>query len=231
MGSIDENEELNTDKIRAENALTEIQSFIEVVDDRGALSALKRILEGDTFEGGYVGQAPEYFTERYLIEPLLEALGYTDPIGQPVDLVKDERRRPDFRLEGIHPQCVCIVESKRLNEEQHSNAATNDIINYLQDDTFVKYAKDHRVQYLLGVATDGLDWTLHAKDLQTGTQTRIVTESIRDVVQTVNTNYTAETVPPERWWSDTRNIVRSNLVNEFSIENIFGTAKSELYEK
>jgi hypothetical protein len=46
--------------------------------------------------------------------------------------------------------------------------ATADIRQYLEEDTFCKYLRDIEQEYLVGIGTDGLRWTLWMKHLHTG---------------------------------------------------------------
>ena len=136
-----------------------------------------------TLPGVRIEQAPEVFTEQYLIEPVLHGLGYLNPISedytgegshfirQPTTYRKVEPKQPDYLLKNIHPAVVCIVESKAANREQLRGSkqhATADIQMYLEEDTFCKYLRDVDLRYLVGIGTDGLRWTMWMKDLDTG---------------------------------------------------------------
>lgn len=145
---------------------------------------LAKILRStSTLPGARVEQAPEVFTEQYLIEPVLHGLGYLNPISddytgdgphfirQPITYRKVEPRQPDYLLKNIDPSVVCIVESKAANREQMSGSkqdATADIREYLEEDTFCKFLRDIDQRYLVGIGTDGLRWTMWMKDLETG---------------------------------------------------------------
>jgi len=146
---------------------------------------LRRILKGKNFRGGVVGQAPEFFTEQYLIVPVLNALGFNEIRWRPVDLTKAERKEPDFRIDDSHSEIVCIVESKRLGREIESESASKQIKEYLVDNTFVKYAKNQDHQYLVGIGTDGLGWTLYAKPIGEQELIDIGSISIRDELRTL----------------------------------------------
>jgi len=137
----------------------------------------------DTLPGARIEQAPEVFTEQYLIEPVLHGLGYLNPasekyagegphfIRQPITYRKVEPRQPDYLLKNIGASVVCIVEAKAANREQMDGAkckATDDIREYLEEDTFCKYLHTLDQRYLVGIGTDGLRWTFWMKDLETG---------------------------------------------------------------
>ena len=170
------NGKLTEDQFYAQSVLNSIEGFITEFETRGELSKLLEILEKDTADlvGGIVGQKPERFTESKLIQPMLRSLGFDEITSQPADLVPDERRRPDFLLDGVDKRCVCIVEAKRfgrLNEGAgDSNLAEKEIQKYLSENALAKYRRDLSVRFLIGIATDGLLWTTFAKNLKTGTQ-------------------------------------------------------------
>lgn len=151
------------------------------LNEGGQLSTLLRSTQ--TLPGARVEQAPEVFTEQYLIEPVLHGLGYRNPaaeqytgdgphfIRQPLTYDKVEPLQPDYLLKSIDPAVVCIVEAKAANREQMHGTkqnATDDIRTYLEEDTFCKYLRDIDQRYLVGIGTDGLRWTLWLKDLETG---------------------------------------------------------------
>jgi len=74
-------------------------------------------------------------------------------------------------LRNVDDALVCLVEAKAANRELMTGAkqdATADIREYLEEDTFCKYLRDLDHQYLVGIGTDGLRWTLWVKDLETG---------------------------------------------------------------
>jgi hypothetical protein len=161
------------------------QKFREL-NEGGQLRKLLR--ETRTLTGAPIEQAPEVFTEQYLIEPVLHGLGYLNPISddyssdaphfirRPITYEKVEPRQPDYLLKNIPAGddasgMVCIVEAKAANREQPTGSkqdATDDIREYLDEDTFCKYLRDIDQRYLAGIGTDGLRWTLWMKDLETG---------------------------------------------------------------
>jgi hypothetical protein len=156
------------------------QKFREL-GEAGQLSDLFR--SPKKFSGARVEQAPEVFTEQYLIGPVLHGLGYLssssaeyDGIGphfirQPITYRKVEPKQPDYLLKNIDPAIVCIVEAKAVNRERMTGAKTHaseDIREYLEEDAFCKYLRDTKQRYLVGIGTDGFRWTLWMKDIHTG---------------------------------------------------------------
>jgi len=135
-----------------------------------------------TLEGAPLEQAPEVFTEQYLIEPVLDGLGYLNPISEeysgqephfirrPSTYADVEPNRPDYLLKNVDSSVACIVEAKAANKERMSGAkqaATEDVRDYLEENTFCRYLRDIDLRYLIGIGTDGLRWTLWMKDLET----------------------------------------------------------------
>lgn len=159
-----------------------VRQFESRTTDSGAL---ERILDGERFKGGIVGQSPEFFTEQYLIVPVLNALGFEQVRWRPVNLTKTEQKEPDFQIDDPPSEIVCIVEAKRLGREREDNQAKEQVKNYLLDDTFVKYATDRNRQYLVGIGTDGLDWSLYAKPIGQREPIWIDTVSIREELLTL----------------------------------------------
>lgn len=156
------------------------QKFREL-GEGGQLSELFR--SPKTLPGAKIEQAPEVFTEQYLIGPVLHGLGYlssasaeyegTGPhfIRQPITYENVEPKQPDYLLKNVDPSVVCIVEAKAVNREQMTGKktkATDDIREYIEEETFCKYLREIEQRYLVGIGTDGFRWTLWVKDLQTG---------------------------------------------------------------
>lgn len=173
---------LNADSFLAERVRQQLEVFprrFQVLGEGGELRDL--IQTPHTLSGPRIGQAPEDFTEQYLIEPVLHALGYLNPISEdytgsgphfvrrPSTFRKVEIKRPDYKLENISPESVCILEAKAANEEQpdgSKQSATDDISDYVESNTFAKYLESREQRYLIAIGTDGLRWTLWAKDVR-----------------------------------------------------------------
>jgi hypothetical protein len=220
-----EQTEFEIDRLRAHNVLRALQKFAAEARRRQAVNSLKQVARNSKhqFKGGYVDQAPEYFTEQYLIQPVLEQLAL-DPWPRPVDLVKDERNRPDYRLQQVAPNCLAIAESKALNRQRNHNRATEDVKKYLQDETFLKTLQREEVRYSVGVATDGLEWQLIARDIEEGVQTNIGVCSLADPVKMALEKAHLEVDPSEDWAPEARRRVADTLVATFSRENIVTAA-------
>lgn len=224
-----EQTEFDVDRLRAHNVIRALQEFAAEARRRKAVKPLKRVVRNPShqFRGGYVDQAPEYFTEQYLIQPVLEELAL-DPWPRPVDLVKDERNRPDYRLQQLAPNCLAIAESKALNRERNHDRATEDVNKYLRDETFLQTLQREEMRYSVGVATDGLKWQLIARDIERNVQTEVGGCSLANPVQMVLEKAHSEVEPAEDWAPDARRRVADTLVATFSRENITDAAIGEL---
>ncbi|WP_158056538.1 hypothetical protein [Halorussus halophilus] len=225
-----EQAEFDIDNIRAHNVLRALQEFAAEAKRRKAVNALKQVVNNSNrqFKGGYVDQAPEYFTEQYLIEPILAQLAL-EPWPRPVDLVKDERNRPDYSLRQVPPNCLAIAESKALNRERKHGDATEDVHKYLQDETFLKTLRREEVRYSVGIATDGLEWRLIARDIKQEVQTEVEACSIAGPVELVLEKAHSQVDPEENWTPNARHRVADTLIAAFSQENIAEAAIEGLH--
>jgi hypothetical protein len=175
---------LGPDYAIAERVRQQLEPFTAKFRDLGDPEELRELLNGTrTLRGPRVRQQPEDFTEQYLIEPVLHALGYWNPtsekyesrephyIRRPSEFREVESKRPDYKLENVGSSVVCFLESKAANREQLTGSkqkASEDVEMYIEDDTFCKVLRETEHQYLVGIGTDGLRWTLYWKNLETG---------------------------------------------------------------
>jgi len=167
----------------AERVRNRMETFPRKFRELGEGNRLANLLrKTQTLEGAPLEQAPEVFTKQYLIEPVLDGLGYLNPVseayaGDGPHFIREpstydgvEPRRPDYLLKNIDSSATCIVEAKAANRERMDGAkrwATKGIDKYLKEDTFCRYLRTVDLQYLIGIGTDGLRWTLWVKDLET----------------------------------------------------------------
>jgi|GEM_PF-2376241 hypothetical protein len=186
---------------RAEVVRRQLQTFPLKFRELGEGGELRRILDEDkpqTLQGPLVGQQPEMFTEQYLIEPILHGLGYTDPasteyegtgahfVRRPTTFRSVEANRPDYLLEQVDSALVCILEAKAANREQQSErAATDDIRDYIDVNTFCRYLRDVDHEYLVAIGTDGLRWTLWQSKLQENTKREVCHVDLSAEIKTI----------------------------------------------
>lgn len=226
------------DEFRSQKALEAIQGFVDEFERRQEAGELRRLVNGQEFNGGILEQVPEDFTEHELVEPCLDALGYNDPQRseisntdpqfrrQPARFPKVETKRPDYELRNVHDQLTCIVEVKAINRERVEDAgkATENIATYLADNTLCKHAQETPSGVLVGIATDGFRWVLWLKDLDTGEiHEDIIRTSILGPVKTIAGNGLLELpVGDEARHAriKAREQLQTELVASFSRENL-----------
>jgi hypothetical protein len=217
MSGSDRNGTLSPDQFYAQGVLNVVRDFVQEFASRGEAGVLRRIIAGEeSFRGGTVGQMPERFTEDELIRPVMEALGYTDIVSQPADLVRDQRSVPDFKTGGVAGSCVCIVEAKRfgrLDPPDKQPAVEDEIMGYLGENALTKYKRNLDRQYLMGLGTDGLVWLLYGKDLDTGEQTAIHTATLREPFRQAVLAEQFEDPTGDSWVTDQRPYVEDEFVS------------------
>jgi hypothetical protein len=95
---------------------------------------------------------------------------------------------------------VCIAESKRLGLK---GDAEKQVRRYLREDTFVKYATKHDCQYLIGIGTDGIDWSVYAKPLGVTEPVELARATIENELLSIIHARRRQTKPPGRLVQDT----------------------------
>lgn len=222
MPDSNRNRTLSADEFYAQGVVNAIQEFVQEFATRGELNALRQIVAGEeSFRGGMVGQMPERFTEDNFLQPVLEALGYTDIVSQPADLVRDQQSVPDFKADGVASSCVCIVEAKRLGRLDPPDSqpvVETEVQEYLGENALTKYKRDLDKQYLMGIGTDGLVWLLYGKNLDTGEQELIHAASLREPVRQAVLAQQYEGATGDSWVTDQRPNVQEEFVSLFTAD-------------
>lgn len=220
-------DDFDKDKYRAEKLQTAFRRFVRAFLEEDAGPVCGKLLENEsmTFRGGNVGQKPEEFTQKALVDEVLDALGYK-PKHHPVDLMKDEQRQPDIHLRNLSEQYVGIVECKALNRERSGEEAIDDLVERnLQANTFAKYKKHPKMRYLVGIATDGFDWKLRVKDLETNELLPDFSDSyslVDDSKGIYHCYYTEVHKETKTDWPAIRDELAQNFVSTFGIHNLPG---------
>lgn len=187
-------ESLNDLSFLAEGVRQQLEVFPGKFRELGEGGELAKVLRTTRdLSGPKVEQKPEDFTEQYLIEPVLDGLGYQNPksedfddeeayfVRQPSTFRKIEIQRPDYLLKNLSPEVVCILEAKAANREYPGGKkehATDDIKEYVASNTFSKYLKSREQRYLIAIGTDGLRWVLRAKDVRSGETIEPIDEKV-----------------------------------------------------
>lgn len=215
------------DQWRAEKLQSAFRQVVWAFLEEDAGATLEKLLKNEIpeFKGGNVAQKPEEFTQRTIVEGVLKALGF-NVRHHPVQLVKDERKQPDIELRNLGEQCVGIVECKPLLEERNDDKALQDLEErYLKTNAFAHYKKSPDMKYLVGIATDGFDWKLRIKDLETG---GMVPEhaseySLVDDSEGIHHCYYTERHENTRThWPAIRDELAVDFVSSFGIHNLPG---------
>lgn len=124
------------------------RNFLHTLNDIDPRLPYKVIIEEKTLDGSDVGSKPEEFTIENLIRPILKEGFNLSYKGEPYR--RDTSKWPDFEIDL---PVDFIGESKSIN---NYDQAIDDIKNYIREsgrsDTF-------------GLATDGLNWSVHQKSL------------------------------------------------------------------
>lgn len=125
----------------SKNVEDKIKSFYEELETKQNGLTKKILLDNYKISSSDVGTKPEKFTEKNLIHPILDTLGF-DYVEQPF---KEGAGWPDFEI--IDSQDEIIGECKPVNKYEES---VEDIKDYLQESGRESY----------GIATDGIRWSI-----------------------------------------------------------------------
>lgn len=230
-------DDFDDDEYRAERLQTAFRRFIWEFLKEDAGATCRELLNEPTarFNGGYVDQKPEEFTQRTIVEEVLKALGY-EVKHHPVELVKEDRKQPDVKLQGLSNRCVGIAECKALNKERNDGKTPNrgDALKsleerYLKTNAFARYKKELDMRYLVGIATDGFDWKLRVKDLETE---EMCPEFAADYSIANNSDglhhcyYSERHEDTKTDWPRIRENLAENFVADFKVHTLPGDASS-----
>ena len=193
-----------------------IKGFLEqLLTETSEQFVLDVAISRETITGKDVDQKPEAFTEQYLIDKLLDALGFKYK-DQAAAFGGSGENYPDFKLEGTDDIGV-IGENKSINKWDE---APSEVDYYLDK-------KSVGAEY--GIATDGMMWSLHRFDEGSDKEqahqiTRLDLQPIFvDVARDMGTfpaNYEPEFADP----SD----VLDEFIEWFEEENFQGLISSEI---
>lgn len=237
MTTTGSNSQLSARSFIAERVCQQLQVFPKKFRELGEGGELENILNSPSqLTGPRIHQAPEDFTEQYLIEPVLHSLGYLNPISdkyegngphfvrRPTTFRNLEIKRPDYKLKNLSDDSVCILEAKAANKERPGTvkeAATDDMRAYVESNTFAKYLKSRDQRYLVGIGTDGLRWGLWAKDVRTGeTKDRIQQASLVDTLREIGKDENVISGEPHSTRAEIRRELADSFVPFFSAREL-----------
>lgn len=229
--------ELNTNRILAERVRQQLEVFPEKFRELGEGGELRKLFRTPhTLSGPIVEQAPEDFTEQYLIEPVLHGLGYFNPISEdyfgdgphfvrrPSTFRKIEIKRPDYKLKNVSPATVCILEAKAANEERpngRKQKASDDLQDYVDSNTFAKYLESRERRYLVAIGTDGFRWILWAKDVRSReTKEAIEAIDLSNAIEAIAQRNNVIEGEPDLDTVEIRSSLAKNFVPAFSARSI-----------
>lgn len=225
--------QFDPDICHAQNHQSKLRDFIDAFEPQDAYSVCEQLIRDETkrLKSGEVDKEPEIFTQENLICPCLRALGY-ELRTHPGELIKTERKKPDIRLTNLGDEHVGIVECKALNRERNGGDAFDSLEErYLEENAFARYKKSLDQQYLVGIGTDGFDWEIRVKDLETGerlpeykAQHSLVDDS-KALRHFYYDRYEGDTNYSDKDWNEWRNIrdrLAKNFVSNFGIHNLPG---------
>jgi len=226
----------------ATKVYSELEGFVDQFKQMSEGGQLERLCTtSKRFNGANIGQSPEDFTERTLVEPVLRALGYADRNEKngtdgayfrrrPSTFESVEPKRPDYLLDDVDDSLTCLLEVKAINREQcdgKREAATEDLQDYVHDDTFCKTVYKRDNAYLLGLGTDGFRWTHFVKDLDTGAVTQAETRvDISPVVTSIAREKDVIRGESDLGWRESVTDLADGLVDRYSASNLSAIAVS-----
>jgi hypothetical protein len=157
----------------AENLLRVLEAFADEFTERSAPATLSNVLRDGTYlKAEQIGQKPERFVERSLVQPMLDVFGY-EIIEQPYGYPKWDKTYPDFSVRNFDcgVECLVVGEVKTPNKFEY---AENDIDNYLKKDLN---------EATVGFATDGVEWAAKARPERSGETTEIGSVDLQDAFE------------------------------------------------
>lgn len=233
------------DQYVAEKVCQRLETFPRRFEQLDAIGELRNLFEENTvLSGPRAHQQPESFTQQYLIEPIVDGLGYPSPSseaygGKGPHFVRDptanhviERKRPDYLLDTAEETTVRLLEAKAVTRERVDGSlteATEQVEVYTDENAFSKYRHTIHQRYLAAIATDGLRWKLQGKDVSAGSEAeRIHVYDFSSAVGTVSNrlDITESGNPTER--AAIRRDIEENFVPYFGAKNLPSVLSREL---
>lgn len=192
-----------------------------VSDDR--LETLLRGQPGrDVLHGNDITEQgdPEPFTQRRVIEPLFDVLGYPDFTTEASGLTDEQRQKADylFSLRGFD-----AIESKRLPVEAEPLNK-----NLHQQKHGIGQVKDWLDTYSFGaefgIATDGMRWVLIKYDRERYQYDTLAEVNLQPVFIAAFENLTGRQVSLSEWRDDSTDDLLTGFVRSFGFENFIAIA-------
>ena len=203
-----------------ESIVEDLRSHV-TSDDR--LEALLRGQPGrDRLRGSDLTERgdPEPFTQRRIIEPLFDELGYPDFTTEASGLTDEQRQKADYLFSLREYDAIdsgrLLVEAeplnKKLDQQRHGLGQVKDWL-----DTYSFDAK-------FGIATDGMRWTLIRHDRECYQYDTLAEINLQPVFIAAFENLTGRQVSLDEWGSETTTALLERYIHAFGFENFIAVA-------
>ncbi|HET7325396.1 MAG TPA: DNA methyltransferase [Halococcus sp.] len=163
---------------------------------------------------------PEPFTQRRVIEPLFEALGYPDFTTEASGLSDQQRQKADYlfslrEFDAIDSQRLPAEAeplNKNLNQQKHGIGQVKDWL-----DTYSFGAE-------FGIATDGMRWVLIKFDRERYQYDTLAEINLQPVFIAAFENITGRQMSLDEWRDDNTDDLLARFVQSFGFENFIAIA-------
>lgn len=192
-----------------------------VSDDR--LETLLRGQPGrDVLHGNDITEQgdPEPFTQRRVIEPLFDVLGYPDFTTEASGLTDEQRQKADYlfslrEFDAIESKRLPVEAeplNKNLHQQKHGIGQVKDWL-----DTYSFGAE-------FGIATDGMRWVLIKYDRERYQYDTLAEVNLQPVFIAAFENLTGRQVSLSEWRDDSTDDLLTGFVRSFGFENFIAIA-------
>jgi type I restriction-modification system DNA methylase subunit len=217
-------EEFNTDV--SDSAIEDLAESVEeivselrthVTTDDGLETLLRGQPGTDVLHGNDIIEQgdPEPFTQRRVIEPLFDALGYPDFTTEASGLTDEQRQKADYlfslrEFDAIESKRL-PVEAEPLNKSLHQQKhGVGQVKDWL--DTYSFGAE-------FGIATDGMRWVLIKFDREGYGYDTLAEVNLQPVFIAAFENLTGRQVSLTEWIDDEADELLAGFVQSFEFEN------------
>ena len=163
---------------------------------------------------------PEELTKTRVIEPLLEALGYTEYTTEVSGFSPNSKQEADYEFPIDHVEDVSsnrlLLEAEPINKPLNSKGhGINQVQSWLR-------LKDFEADY--GIVTDGLKWMLIQRDPDSHAYNTLAEVNLQPVFIALFNNHITDNEPPEEVLDDVDLACVSDFITGFSRENFLAIA-------
>ena len=158
---------------------------------------------------------PEPFTQRTVIEPLFDALGYPDFTTEASGLTEEQRQKADYLfslreyddIDSARLPVEAEPLNKKLDQQKHGIGQVKDWL-----DTYSFGAE-------FGIATDGMRWVLIKYDRERYQYDTLAEVNLQPVFVAAFENVTGRQVSLDEWLEGSNEDVLDGFVRSFGFEN------------